>query len=213
MRNRILVCLLALALVFSMGSCVFLVEELHEHQYGAEWVADDTYHWHVCTGEECETIGDMAQHKGGTATDTERAKCEVCGAEYGKTLSHSHSFGEWETKTPATCQAAEVEIRYCTCGESETRTGDGPLAHSYTEQIVSEEYLASANCGQKATYYFSCSCGANGTETFNYGEIIAHSYDAVVTNPTCTDAGYTTYTCSCGVFYIANGPAASGHNN
>ncbi|MBQ7415820.1 MAG: InlB B-repeat-containing protein, partial [Oscillospiraceae bacterium] len=39
-----------------------------------------------------------------------------------------------------------------------------------------------------------------------------HKYEAVVTAPTCTEAGYTTYTCSaCGDSYTEAGEAALGH--
>ncbi len=38
-----------------------------------------------------------------------------------------------------------------------------------------------------------------------------HSYTTVVTAPTCTEAGYTTYTCECGVSYTADEVAATGH--
>ena len=31
-----------------------------------------------------------------------------------------------------------------------------------------------------------------------------HSYTAEVTTPTCTDQGYTTYTCECGDSYVAD---------
>ena len=39
-----------------------------------------------------------------------------------------------------------------------------------------------------------------------------HSYAAVVTAPTCTDGGYTTYTCACGDSYIADETAPLGHD-
>ncbi len=39
-----------------------------------------------------------------------------------------------------------------------------------------------------------------------------HSYEAVVTDPTCTEGGYTTYTCGCGDSYVADEVAAAGHN-
>ena len=40
-----------------------------------------------------------------------------------------------------------------------------------------------------------------------------HSYDdGVVTEPTCTTGGYTTYTCECGYSYIANETPKNGHN-
>ena len=43
-----------------------------------------------------------------------------------------------------------------------------------------------------------------------YGE---HSYNAVVTDPTCTEKGYTTYTCTCGDEYIDNEVAENGHSH
>ena len=39
-----------------------------------------------------------------------------------------------------------------------------------------------------------------------------HSHTAVVTAPTCTTAGYTTYTCACGDTYTADETEALGHN-
>ncbi len=39
-----------------------------------------------------------------------------------------------------------------------------------------------------------------------------HDYVAVVTAPTCTEAGYTTYTCACGDSYVADEVAALGHD-
>lgn len=39
-----------------------------------------------------------------------------------------------------------------------------------------------------------------------------HSYTAVVTEPTCIEKGYTTYTCSCGDSYIEDETAALGHS-
>ncbi|MCD8010298.1 MAG: hypothetical protein LUF34_05830, partial [Lachnospiraceae bacterium] len=39
-----------------------------------------------------------------------------------------------------------------------------------------------------------------------------HSYEAVVTEATCTEGGYTTYTCTvCGDSYIADETEANGH--
>ena len=42
--------------------------------------------------------------------------------------------------------------------------------------------------------------------------VLGHSYEIAVTAPTCTDGGYTTYTCSvCGDRYISDATAALGH--
>ena len=39
-----------------------------------------------------------------------------------------------------------------------------------------------------------------------------HEYTTVVTDPTCTEGGYTTYTCACGDSYVADETPAAGHN-
>ena len=52
-----------------------------EHSHSTEWSKDETHHWHECT---CGDKKDKAEHSGGTATETEKAKCSVCGQEYGE---------------------------------------------------------------------------------------------------------------------------------
>lgn len=43
-------------------------------------------------------------------------KEDVAGGGNEITGVHSHSYGVWTTKTAATCTAAEVEKRTCSCG-------------------------------------------------------------------------------------------------
>lgn len=57
-------------------------------------------------------------------------------------------------------------------------------------------------------------CSVCGTVTVAQEEISAtgHDYVAVVTAPTCTEGGYTTYTCSvCNDSYVGDETAATGH--
>ena len=50
------------------------------------------------------------------------------------------------------------------------------------------------------------------TEPSEAPEVVhEHDYDAVVTEPTCTEQGYTTYTCECGDSYVEDYVAATGH--
>ena len=44
-----------------------------------------------------------------------------------------------------------------------------------------------------------------------FAKLHVHEYTAVVTAPTCVDAGYTTYTCACGESYVGDEIAALGH--
>ena len=50
----------------------------------------------------------------------------------------------------------------------------------------------------------------NATIHYNY-DPVSH-YNAVITPPTCTEQGYTTYTCACGDSYIDNYVKATGHS-
>ena len=64
-------------------------------------------------------------------------------------------------------------------------------------------YRLNETVGGTTTYYLTMSTVA-----------CEHSYESVVTNPTCTDAGYTTHTCSkCGDSYTDNNVAATGHSH
>lgn len=66
--------------------CEFCGEEYGEyasHNYGGKYESDGTYHWKKCQNEDCDATTEKEAHKGGEATTTKRAVCEVCGAEYG----------------------------------------------------------------------------------------------------------------------------------
>ena len=58
-------------------------DECASHNYGDEYESDGTYHWKKCQNEGCDATTEKEAHKGGEATTTKRAVCEVCGAEYG----------------------------------------------------------------------------------------------------------------------------------
>ena len=73
-----------------------------------------------------------------------------------------------------------------------------PHVHEYTEQVIGDKYLASeADCENAATYYFSCTCGEKGTETFADGKALDHDWnDGEITTPaTCVEEGVKTFTC------------------
>lgn len=64
--------------------------------------------------------------------------------------------------------------------------------HSYVAEKAEDAYLkAEATCTEAAVYYKSCSCGKAGSETFEYGKALGHSYsDLIVEIPaTCTKNG------------------------
>jgi len=82
----------------------------------------------------------------------------------------------------------------------------GGHSHVFGEWIVQTP----ATCSKPGLKVRVCSCG----ET-EYMEIpaLGHRYKAVVTKPTCTDKGYTTYTCTvCGHSYVGRYRSALGHS-
>ena len=96
----------------------------------------------------------------------------------------------------------------------------GGHTHDYSiSNFDNENHWYECSCGEKA--YVEAHSGGSATcakkatcKVCNnaYGETIAHNYKSVVTPPTCTEKGYTTYTCSCGDVYKDSYVDALGHD-
>lgn len=133
------------------------------------------------------------RHIGGTATCTEEAICENCGERYGN--AKGHTFGGWikdatghwhacadcgekadeAAHTPGDA-ATETAPQLCTVCHYEIMPATGHT-HSFDCENPDEIYLKSAaTCRAKAVYYYSCSCGVSGEETFTSGETLPHHY-------------------------------------
>ena len=67
------------------------------HNWDPEWSYDANGHYHKCLRDGCTARKDEAAHAGGTATCTEKAKCETCGQPYGTVDTvNGHSWdAEW----------------------------------------------------------------------------------------------------------------------
>ena len=84
-------------------------EDLPAHTHtdtDGQWESNGTYHWHTCS---CTEEFDKVEHSGGTATCTAKAKCDVCGKEYGDILAHTHGT-EWKND-------ADNHWNECDCGD------------------------------------------------------------------------------------------------
>ena len=54
---------------------------------------------------------------------------------------------------------------------------ESPHVCEYTVESTKAAYIKTrASCTQRAEYYYSCSCGAKGTESFEYGELAGHDF-------------------------------------
>ena len=93
----------------------------------------------------------------------------------------------------------KVESDSSSSGGSSSGSGDGGHTHSFTVQTAEQAYIASAaTCTQAATYYYSCSCGEKGEETFAYGSALGHEFGdwLVITPATAESDGLQSRTCS-----------------
>lgn len=89
--------------------------------------------------------------------------CENCGEVLEE--RRGHNFGKWENHN------ASQHKRICDCGEAEY------VDHIWNIEIADSKYLDNkATCTSKATYFKLCECGNIGSETFEYGTVLPHSY-------------------------------------
>ncbi len=120
-----------------------------------------------------------------TEKGSEKHVCAVCGYEETQDIDAlDHNYSDiWTIDTEATCKTAGSKSHHCLregCDEVTDVTVIPVLDHTYDQEVATEVYLASeATCSAKAQYYYSCVCGAKGTETFASGEVKegAHTYD------------------------------------
>ena len=125
-------------------------------------------------------------------------KCSVCGEEFEgfdviPAIGHDYVM----THVEGDCDHDSYDLYVCKHDSSHTYTYNTVAAPGHTG--------GTATCTQKAV------CDVCGKE---YGELAPHSYSAVVTKPTCTKGGYTTYTCTeCGDSYVGDYTAATGEHD
>ena len=143
----------------------------------------------------------------------ESCKEEISRTE--KTLplaDHSYSA----VVTAPTCTEQGYTTYTCTaCGDS--YVGDYVDATGHKPGEAVQENRVESTCTVQGHYdeVIYCtveSCKEEISRTEKTLPLADHSYSAVVTKPTCTAKGYTTYTCTaCGDTYTANETAATGH--
>ncbi len=174
----------------------------------------------TATITECE-------HSGGEATCTNKAKCEICGAEYGETKPHSYAQikSPEYLKSAATCTAKAVYYTSCTnCGLSSKGTADeatfeygNALGHKYGEWVSNGDGTHSRVCANDNKHIETKAChGGKATCTAKaicedcgkaYGEMAAHTFTAktvaakyLKSAATCTaKAVYYTSCADCGL--------------
>ncbi len=154
----------------------------HIHNYIGEITKEPT-----CTdvGEKtytCDCGDSYTETVDPTGHHYKDGECTDCGK---KDPNHEHSYTETVTKEP-TCTESGERTYTCACGDSYTELIN-PTGHNYVDGECSD-------CGEKDSEYHK------------------HSYIEVITKePTCTEAGEKTLTCSCGETKTESIPA-TGHS-
>ena len=152
-------------------------------------------------------------------------KCSVCGDTYvdNKVASKGHVKGdaviEKEVKPTCETKGSYETVVYCTVcnAELDRTTAIVPkLGHTAGEAV--EENRVESSCKVAGSYNEVVYCSVCKTHKMSETKVdlplADHDYEAVVTDPTCTVAGCTTYTCSvCGYNYTDNVVNPLGHTN
>lgn len=122
--------------------------------------------------------------------------CDGCGSSFvtDYTDALGHSWDDGKKITNATCTGESVIQYTCTrCGETKIEGGDAAGHVPGTSATCTEPQLCEK-------------CGAVITKA------LGHDYQSVVTKPTCTTMGHTTFTCTrCGDSYKSDYTEATGH--
>ena len=104
-----------------------------------------------------------------------------------KASGHEHSFGAGVVTAPSCTKAGYTTYTCSSCGQSYKDNYKDALGHSYKDGKCTR-------CGEAES-----------------GQTHVHDYKSTVVKPTCTQPGYTNYTCSCGSSYDDNYKDALGH--
>ena len=78
--------------------------------------------------------------------------------------------------------------------------------------IVVDNAVTPTCTGTGLTEGSHCSRCDDATTEQEVVPALGHSYNPVVTSPTCTEGGYTTYSCACGDTYVSDETSATGHD-
>lgn len=135
--------------------------------------------------------------------------CAICGTELSRenmtipAAGHSHKA----VITAPTCTEQGYTTHTCHCGDVYVDSYVDALGH--TEVI--DAAVASTCTESGLTEGKHCSVCNEVLVAQEVVPATGHSYESAVTNPTCTEKGYTTHTCHCGDSCVDSEVAALGH--
>ena len=207
-----------LSFLLVIGSLLLLSACAHTHTFNNEWTYDEEYHWHSASCEHDTEVSDKVKHTfndGEVVTDatceaegTIKFSCTECGYNYtNKVDALGHEYGEveyvWDGVVSCT---ATLTCIHSGCDEAISETAT--ISNEVTKEPTAE-------ADGERTYTATFTNSSFETQTKVVAELYNHEHtmNSVVTEPTCTERGYTTYSCSgCTYSYIDNYVDATGHS-
>ena len=201
--KRKLIVALGLAVIMAL-SLICLVacgtsDNEHVHTWATEWSHDGAEHWHACGVDGCDERNEVAAHSGGTATCKTKAKCAVCGVEYGELNGENHESTEFTYtansdgthKKAYKCCGAVVEANEaCSGGTATCKTKakcalcGGEYGELNGENHESTEFTYTANNDGTHKKAYKC-CGA----TVEASEACSGGTATCVAKAVCTLCG------------------------
>lgn len=123
----------------------------------------------------------------------------------------NHDVRAYISNDNATCTVNGTKRGACYYCGSEVIVDDEnnpALGHD----IVVDNAVTPTCTGTGLTEGSHCSRCDDATTEQKVVPALGHSYNPVVTSPTCTEGGYTTYSCACGDTYVSDETSATGHD-
>lgn len=225
--GKIKLCLLALSLVCVAAGAAACSGEEHTHTYSPTWAFDAETHWNP---SECshDTKANISEHTYTTTVippsiTSAGYTLHICACGYSYTSDPVGSLpvetdlrfneeGHWkvvlsgeqisvekheytDTTVAPTCSTYGYTKHTCACGYWYASEPTAPVAHTYNENVW--EHDANSH------WHPALCCGAKA-------EVSGHDFTERVTAASCTEAGYTEFTCAdCGYTYQGRTTPAS----
>jgi uncharacterized repeat protein (TIGR02543 family) len=149
-----------------------------------------------------------ADGKGGRYTDAESVTFLPA---HGASITlyaqwHQHSYGDWQNE-------AGYHYKACECGEQIDKAACSGGTATCTTPAICDVCKQTYGAVDDNAHAWDNDCDTTCNRGCGATREPSHDYEANVTAPTCTEKGYTTYTCVCGDTYVDDEVAATGEHN
>jgi len=192
--------------------CGYVAAQRLPHTHGGKLT-------HVeATAPDCDTAGNAEHWRcacGMLFSDSEGTR-EITDPDSVILAATGHSHADaWSAN-------AQKHWHACACGDKKDAAAHTWNADGATEEsdkhctvcgYVVEEMIGHTHRFESALswddegHWYAPTCGHTDVK----GDYAVHTYESTVTAPTCTEQGYTTYTCACGRSYRDDYTSAAGH--